>query len=290
MLLLRTDPVLHHDFTSVELGDIRQGGGGGGRGGQAAETMFTILCSSRGGKGAAAAPTRDDAATPGKDRKEPGKREAQKGQAKNRTAAKAQAPKGPDASWAVAFRRAKERCFRGAKGDGRAGTGPPGARPEGAAMNSPETEERRADWKSDLLRRLHDPIQLRIGVLAVVLAVGYGGVYLPLSAQVAETSRKLEQDQRRLALARSIEQLQRQYRRFQHRIPQHVNTEEWVQYILDGIRQFPLVMNLLDRRPPRGVGPTRRWCCTSTCGGRFSIWTISFAGWKPTNGCSTLTR
>jgi hypothetical protein len=62
-------------------------------------------------------------------------------------------------------------------------------------MSAPDTEERRVDWKSDLLQRLHDPIQLRIGVLAIVLAVGYGGVYLPLSAQVADTSRKLEQDQ-----------------------------------------------------------------------------------------------
>ena len=50
-------------------------------------------------------------------------------------------------------------------------------------MSAPETEERRVDWKNDLLQRLHDPIQLRIGVLAIVLAVGYGGVYLPLSAK-----------------------------------------------------------------------------------------------------------
>ncbi len=122
-------------------------------------------------------------------------------------------------------------------------------------MNSPETEDRRADWKSDLLKRLHDPLQLRIGVTAIVLALGYGAVYVPMSGQIAETSRKLGQDRQRLALARSIEQLQKQYRRFQHRIPQHVDTEEWVQYLLDGIRQFPLVMSTLDRRPPRGVGP-----------------------------------
>ena len=59
-------------------------------------------------------------------------------------------------------------------------------------MNSPETEDRRADWKSDLLKRLHDPLQLRIGVTAIVLALGYGAVYVPMSGQIAETSRKLD--------------------------------------------------------------------------------------------------
>ncbi len=122
-------------------------------------------------------------------------------------------------------------------------------------MNTSETEERRGDWKSALVKRLHDPLQLRIGVAVIVLAVGYGAVYVPFSGQVVETTRKLEHDQQRLALARSIEQLQKQYGRFQHRIPQHVDTEEWVQYMLDGIRQFPLVMTTLDRRPPRAVGP-----------------------------------
>jgi hypothetical protein len=68
---LRTDPVLHRDFTSVELGDIKQGGG---RRGGAAETSFAILCSSHGGKGPATAPARNDAATAGNDGKEPGKK------------------------------------------------------------------------------------------------------------------------------------------------------------------------------------------------------------------------
>jgi Tfp pilus assembly protein PilO len=122
-------------------------------------------------------------------------------------------------------------------------------------MNTAENQERRADWKSDLLRRLHDPLQLRLGATAILLAVAYGAVYVPLSAQVAETSQKLEQDRRRLALAGSIEQLEKQYRRFRERIPQHVDSEEWVQYLLDGIRQFPLVMTTLDRRPPRRAGP-----------------------------------
>ena len=107
---LRTDPVLHRDFTSVELGDIRQGGGGGGQGRQA-ETMFTILCSSRGGKGAAAAPTPDNAATPGKDHKAPGKRKAQKAQAKRAPPRRPKPPRDQTQAWAVAFRRESSAAF-----------------------------------------------------------------------------------------------------------------------------------------------------------------------------------
>ena len=71
LALTSTDPVLHRDFASVELGDIKQGGG---RRGGAAETSFAILCSSHGGKGPVAASTCNDAATAGNDSKEPGEK------------------------------------------------------------------------------------------------------------------------------------------------------------------------------------------------------------------------
>jgi Tfp pilus assembly protein PilO len=123
-------------------------------------------------------------------------------------------------------------------------------------MTPTETGDRRANWKTNLLERLHDPLQLRICVIAVVLAVGYSAVYQPMSNKIDETTRKLSRDKKLLDLADVLEQLQRQHHVFEDRVPQ-TDAKEWVQYVLEGIRRFPLKMAKFDSRPSRQFGPYR---------------------------------
>ncbi len=118
-----------------------------------------------------------------------------------------------------------------------------------------ETNERRSDWKIDLLKRLHDPVQLRIAVIAGVLALGYAAVYRPLTDRIAAAGATLERQQRLLRVAESLEHLKKQYHRFADRLPQQADTKEWAQYVLDGTRQFPLKVINLDCRDPRKMGP-----------------------------------
>jgi type II secretory pathway component PulM len=118
-------------------------------------------------------------------------------------------------------------------------------------------EERRSDLKSNLLERLHDPLQLRICVLVVVLATGYFGVYVPLSGKIIDTTKKLERDRKMLELAGSIEQLQKQFHHFEDRVPQQADSKEWVQYVLEGIRQLPVNLISLDCKTPKEIGPYR---------------------------------
>jgi hypothetical protein len=68
---VRSDPLLHRDFTSVELSDIKQVI----RNGKAVETLFSILCSAKGGRGPATVQPHDDATPQGKGKKEHGKKE-----------------------------------------------------------------------------------------------------------------------------------------------------------------------------------------------------------------------
>ncbi len=89
------------------------------------------------------------------------------------------------------------------------------------------TDERRADLKSSLLERLHDPLQLRICVVAVVLLAGYFGVYVPLNGQITETTQKLDRDRKMLELAGSVERLQKQFHQFENRVPQQTDSKEW---------------------------------------------------------------
>jgi Tfp pilus assembly protein PilO len=117
------------------------------------------------------------------------------------------------------------------------------------------TEERRASLKAKLLERLHDPLQLRIVVIGAVLLAGYGGVYLPLAARVDETTRRIARERTMAELAAGIEQLQAQCRDFAKRLPQHADGKEWMQYMHEGIRRFPLKLSKLDCLASQQIGP-----------------------------------
>jgi Tfp pilus assembly protein PilO len=117
------------------------------------------------------------------------------------------------------------------------------------------TEERRSDLKSNLLERLHNPMQLRLFLLVVVLAAGYFAVYVPLSGKIVETTKKLERDRKMLELAGSIEQLQKQFLKFDSRVPQLADSKEWVEYVMEGIRQLPVNLLSLNCKPAKTIGP-----------------------------------
>jgi Tfp pilus assembly protein PilO len=136
-------------------------------------------------------------------------------------------------------------------------------------MASTETGERRADLKAQLLERLHDPLQLRILVIGVVLFVGYAAVYAPLVAQIAEMQNRLSREQKKAELAANLEQLQARCNRFAKRIPQQADSREWLQYMHEGIRRFPLRPTKLDCLTPRQVGPYRAAVLTITLEGSF---------------------
>jgi hypothetical protein len=120
-----------------------------------------------------------------------------------------------------------------------------------------ETGERRADLKTQLIERMHDPIQLRIAVIGAVLLIGYCGVYMPLDAQIASTKQRFDREQKLSELAASVEELEKQCRTFAKRIPQPAENKEWlwIQYMQEGIRLFPVKLSTLECRPPTKIGP-----------------------------------
>jgi Tfp pilus assembly protein PilO len=123
-------------------------------------------------------------------------------------------------------------------------------------MASSEGGDRRSGVKGQLLERLHDPLQLRIVVLGFVLLIGYGAVYMPLDEKIVTTGKKIEQEKKLGNLADKLEQLQTQCGKFTKLLPQQTDKKEWLQYMLEGIRQFPMVtLTKLDSLPARAVGP-----------------------------------
>ena len=106
-----------------------------------------------------------------------------------------------------------------------------------------------------LLEQLHDPVRLRMVTTGLMLLVGYVGIYMPLSSRIDQTTRKLERESKRQETANEVEFLRAQVEKFQDRLPEDTDTNEWVQYVLGGIREFPLKLVALDSDSPRRCGP-----------------------------------
>ena len=123
-----------------------------------------------------------------------------------------------------------------------------------ADKNMDTNEKKAAGGKNGLLERLRDPIQLALITISMVLA-GYGGIYYPLDSSIAETKAKLAKEQKRLDLACDLEHLREQFNRFKTRLPQKPDSNEWVQYLLEGIRRFPVNLVALERGTAQGCGP-----------------------------------
>jgi Tfp pilus assembly protein PilO len=123
-------------------------------------------------------------------------------------------------------------------------------------MTPNDAGERRSDLKSNLLERLHDPMQLRIGVMASVFLLGYVAICMPLNDQIDAVTKKLARDQNLVDLAINMEQLQKQFRGFSDRVPTQTDTNEWMQYVIEGTRQIPsLKVNNYISRELKQVGP-----------------------------------
>jgi len=108
---------------------------------------------------------------------------------------------------------------------------------------------------SGFVARLHNPMFLRAVVAGSVLAVGYIAVYAPLGANIDDDMHRIAAQKKRLDTVQDIESLRKEYASFKDRVPEKADTDEWVQYVLSGIRQFPLKLILLSPSASKDVGP-----------------------------------
>ena len=134
----------------------------------------------------------------------------------------------------------------------------------------------------ELLERLRDPLRLRVLVTGVMLLVGYAAIYLPLSSRIEETARKLSNERRRVELANEIDCLRAQVAKFQARVPAHTDSNQWVQYVLEGLRQFPLKLTNMDSQSPERVGPYQAVVLRMDVEGKYSELDC-FLHWLETN-------
>jgi Tfp pilus assembly protein PilO len=145
-----------------------------------------------------------------------------------------------------------------------------------------KSDARRKSGLTKLAERLYDPLQFRILITVVVMAIAYFGVYEPLSNRIALTTTTVKKAQEDDSLAREIEDLQTEVDRIRVRLPKEADTNEWVNYVLAGIRKLPLTLVKLDPDPPRRVGPFQAIVLRAELRGNYHS-LESFLHWIDTN-------
>jgi Tfp pilus assembly protein PilO len=118
-----------------------------------------------------------------------------------------------------------------------------------------EPSKKKSDLKAKLIERLHEPLPLRGALCAALLAGWYFLGYTPMNDRIAATTAKLELDRKRLALATEIEALRAEEAEFVDRLPPRSDPNEFLQYVLGGVRSGPLKLVSLSPEKPREAGP-----------------------------------
>jgi Tfp pilus assembly protein PilO len=157
-------------------------------------------------------------------------------------------------------------------------------------------------WKN-FRRRLKDPLQLRF-ILAVAIAVPwYFLVYPAISGGTEEIEKARVNSEAHLALAREIVSLRAEVAKFRPRLPTHTDPNEWVEYLLSGVRLYELRLVKLEPREMKKQGPFDVMVLTIDIQGRYSdleallVWVesnprlfrVDTIDIGPTLGASTMT-
>lgn len=115
--------------------------------------------------------------------------------------------------------------------------------------------EKTATELRKLLETLRDPMRLRLAVMALALVVGYFAVYEPLNRRITVANRRLAHEQEREKTGKEVEFLRAQAAMFEPRLQAGSDSQEWLRYTLDGIRQLPIQLVNFDAAGERRVGP-----------------------------------
>jgi Tfp pilus assembly protein PilO len=115
--------------------------------------------------------------------------------------------------------------------------------------------EKLAEYKAAALKHLSDPAKLRMLVVSGLVLSSVVLAYMPLTQQIAEKKAFLADKKRRLDAIKDVEVLRGEVDSYRRRIPKDADTNEWVQYILAGLREVRVKLRDMESKPPRKVGP-----------------------------------
>jgi Tfp pilus assembly protein PilO len=118
--------------------------------------------------------------------------------------------------------------------------------------------------------RLKDPLQLRFILAAAIAVPWYFLVYPAINGATEEIEKARVGSETHLALAREIVSLRAEVDKFRPRLPAHTDPNEWVEYLLSGVRLYELRLVKLEPREMKKQGPFDVMVLTIDIQGRYS--------------------
>jgi len=124
-------------------------------------------------------------------------------------------------------------------------------------MDTGIDKEKLLEYKALAVKHLSDPAKLRLTVVGVGIVIALFMIFNPLSKKILQGRKALSAEKRRFEAVREVEILRKEIDAYAHRIPENSDTNEWVQYILEGLRETRLKLRDMESRQPMKVGPFR---------------------------------
>lgn len=110
-------------------------------------------------------------------------------------------------------------------------------------------------YRAAAARLLGDPVRMRLTLVIGMTVLALLAVYVPLSGRIDRQRRLLAAENRRFEAVRDVESLRREVERYRPRIGAKSDTNEWVQYLLAGMRQTKVELRDMGSKEPQRVGP-----------------------------------
>jgi len=110
-------------------------------------------------------------------------------------------------------------------------------------------------YKTLALKHLGNPMKLRLFTIGALLAAAVALIYMPLSDKINLTKQQIAAEKDRISSISEYEKLQKQVEAFHGLIGDQSDTNEWIQYILDGLRKFQVKLRGMESKQEKKVGP-----------------------------------
>jgi hypothetical protein len=124
-------------------------------------------------------------------------------------------------------------------------------------MNTGIDKAKLAHYKALAEKHLGDPVELRLITVGVLLVLVIGLVYIPFSNDINNNKRLYSLEKERNGYITDCEKLQKQAELLRALISQKSDTNEWVNFLLDGLRKFQVKLHGMESKQQRKVGPYR---------------------------------
>ncbi|MFA5293671.1 MAG: hypothetical protein WC496_11660 [Phycisphaerae bacterium] len=125
-------------------------------------------------------------------------------------------------------------------------------------------------YKALFERHLGSPVKMRLATMGGLLVLTIVLVYMPLSKEIKKSKKLLSSEKERNSCIMEHEKLQKQVEIFHSIIGEKSDTNEWVQYLLDGMRKFPVKLKGMESKQQRKVGPYRAAALSMEIEGTFA--------------------